>query len=116
LKIWVDAQMSPAIATWLASAQGAEAVAVREIGLREASDADIFFSARTAGAVVMSKDQDFVDLLLRHGPPPQIIWITCGNTSNARLQDILTDTWPTILQLLAAGENLIEVGTPGKMA
>jgi predicted nuclease of predicted toxin-antitoxin system len=39
---------------------------------------------------VMSKDRDLADLVLRHGPPPQIIWITCGNTSNRRLEEILS--------------------------
>jgi predicted nuclease of predicted toxin-antitoxin system len=58
----------------------------------------------------MSKDSDFVELVLRHGVPPQIIWITCGNTSNTRLQEILTAAWPTVVQLLAAGEKLVEVG------
>jgi predicted nuclease of predicted toxin-antitoxin system len=40
----------------------------------------------------MTKDSDFVALLDRFGPPPQVIWITCGNTSNARLKEILTIT------------------------
>ena len=62
----------------------------------------------------MSKDRDFVDLVLRHGPPPQIIWITCGNTSNARLQEILAGVWPAVVQLLTAGEKLVEVGGPNR--
>ena len=33
----------------------------------------------------MSKDQDFVDLVMVHGVPPQIIWVTCGNMLNAYL-------------------------------
>jgi predicted nuclease of predicted toxin-antitoxin system len=37
----------------------------------------------------MTKDSDFVDLVERLGPPPQIIWLTCGNTSNLRLREIL---------------------------
>ena len=70
----------------------------------------IFFAARQNGAVVMSKDRDFAELVLLHGSPPQVIWITCGNTSNARLQDILSRAWPTVIQLLASGEKLVEVG------
>jgi predicted nuclease of predicted toxin-antitoxin system len=89
LKIWVDAQLSPAIAQWLTATQGVDATAVRDLGLRDAEDSSIFFAARQHDAIVMSKDSDFVDLVLRHGPPPQIIWITCGNTSNSRLQEIL---------------------------
>ena len=33
---------------------------------------------------MITKDRDFVELLGRLGPPPKIIWITCGNTSNTR--------------------------------
>jgi len=71
MRIWVDAQMSPAIATWISSNYAVSAVAIRDLGLRDAEDK----------AVVMTKDSDFVLLLDRLGPPPQVIWITCGNTS-----------------------------------
>ena len=57
----------------------------------------------------MTKDRDFVDLLHRHGPPPQVIWIRCGNTSNARLREILIATLKDAFDLLGAGEPLIEI-------
>ena len=88
-----------------------DAVAVRDLGLRSAEDPNIFARAREhGGVVVMSKDSDFVDLVTRLGPPPQIVWLTCGNTSNAFLRGILRDTWPHIAALLAAGEPLVEIG------
>ena len=74
---------------WLSDTFGVTAHAVRDLGLRDAKDLPIFHAAREAGAVIMSKDSDFVLLLERLGPPPQILWVTCGNTSNARLRDIL---------------------------
>jgi predicted nuclease of predicted toxin-antitoxin system len=40
---------------------------------------------------VMTKDSDFVDLVERLGSPPQVIWLTYGNTSNARLRHILSE-------------------------
>jgi len=36
----------------------------------------------------MTKDVDFVDLLDQHGAPPQVILVTCGNTSNSRLRHL----------------------------
>lgn len=57
----------------------------------------------------MTKDNDFVTLLQRHGPPPQVIWLTCGNTSNARLQTLLLAALPQALALLAADERLVEI-------
>jgi predicted nuclease of predicted toxin-antitoxin system len=82
---------------------------VRNIGLRDAEDIDIFLAAKTANAMVMTKDNDFVDLHDRLGAPPQIIWITCGNTSNERLKEILTNTFQTAIDLLNKGDVLIEI-------
>ena len=60
-------------------------------------------------AVVLSKDQDFVRLLERHGPPPKVIWITCGNTSKARMQQVLSSAFSAALELLSKGESLVEI-------
>lgn len=110
--IWVDAQLSPALAGWLRRTFGADAHAVRDLGLRDAEDPAIFARARAAGAAVLTKDSDFVELLERHGPPPQVVWLTCGNTSNAYLRQLLTTAWPRAGALLAAGEPLVEVSGP----
>jgi len=102
--VWVDAQMSPAISVWIRSNFSIEAVAVRDLGLRDAGDKEIFQAARLENAVVMTKDSDFVLLLERLGPPPQVIWVTCGNSSNARLKEILTKILPKTIELLESGE------------
>jgi predicted nuclease of predicted toxin-antitoxin system len=107
--VWTDAHLSPALAPWLRASFGVEAAPLRELGLRDAEDAKIFAAARAAGAVVLTKDSDFVDLVARHGPPPQIVWLTCGNTTNGALRAILADAWPRIAALLAAGEPLVEI-------
>ncbi|HKG59519.1 MAG TPA: DUF5615 family PIN-like protein [Pyrinomonadaceae bacterium] len=109
MKIWVDAQMSPAIATWITSNYAVSAVAIRDLGLRDADDKEIFAAARQEKAVVMTKDSDFVLLLDRLGPPPQVVWVTCGNTSNARLKEVLASTLPKALDLLNFREKLVEI-------
>jgi predicted nuclease of predicted toxin-antitoxin system len=65
---------------------------------------------RAAGAAVTTKDADFVALQERLGAPPQIIWLTCGNTSKARLHTRLEACWPRAQELLLAGERLVEIG------
>jgi len=83
---------------------------VQDVGLLEADDAVIFEAARVGGAaVVVTKDEDFVQLVERHGPPPQVVWVTCGNVRNAELRRIVLEAWPQVATLLAAGEPLIEV-------
>jgi predicted nuclease of predicted toxin-antitoxin system len=79
------------------------------LGLREAKDLIIFHAAREAGAVIMSKDSDFVLLLERFGPPPQVLWVTCGNTSNARMREILLKSFPEARTRLEQGEPLVEI-------
>jgi predicted nuclease of predicted toxin-antitoxin system len=109
MKVWVDAQLSPAIARWLQEAHGVDASALRDLGLRDSEDEAIFEAARSAAAVVMTKDADFVALLARHGPPPSIVWVRCGNTSNANLREVLSRTWSQAVRLLEAGEPLVEI-------
>jgi len=107
--IWIDAHLSPEIAMWITSSFGVSAIALRDIGLRDAEDPEIFEAAKAKGAIFMTKDSDFVDLVDRLGVPPQIVWLTCGNTSNARLREILSLTLPEALEILSSGERLVEI-------
>nr|MDQ3960268.1 DUF5615 family PIN-like protein [Pseudomonadota bacterium] len=81
---------------------------VRDLELRDAKDLPIFHAARQAGAVILNKASDFVLLLERFGPPPQILWVTCGNTSNARLRDVFK-SFPEARARLEQGEPLVEI-------
>ena len=69
MTIWIDAQMSPAIAAWVNSNFAVSAVAIRDLGLRDAKDKEIFHAAKRENVVVMTKDSDFVSLLDRFGAP-----------------------------------------------
>lgn len=107
--IWIDAQISPSIAGWISETLECPAVALRDIGLRDAADLEIFRAAREADAIVITKDKDFVDLLDRYGPPPRVLWLTCGNTSNERLREIFAEHLVTALRILES-EHLVELG------
>lgn len=84
-------------------------IPVRDLGLRDSSDQQIFEAARTAGAIVMTKDRDFADMVDRLGPPPQVIWVTSGNTSDQELRDVLGRLFPDTIEMLRAGEPLVEI-------
>ncbi|MEH2279889.1 MAG: DUF5615 family PIN-like protein [Nostoc sp.] len=58
MTIWIDAHLSPAIATWIAITFGITALALRDVGLRDAEDTEIFEAARATGAIFMTKDSD----------------------------------------------------------
>jgi predicted nuclease of predicted toxin-antitoxin system len=108
--LWLDAQLSPALANWITEQfTPIQALPVRELGLRNADDREIFAQARSAGAVVMTKDRDFLHLLFEQGPPPQVIWLRVGNSSNQALQAVLLRTLEQALASLRDGEPWVEV-------
>nr|VFJ51013.1 MAG: Predicted nuclease, contains PIN domain, potential toxin-antitoxin system component [Candidatus Kentron sp. FW]VFJ66901.1 MAG: Predicted nuclease, contains PIN domain, potential toxin-antitoxin system component [Candidatus Kentron sp. FW] len=112
MTIWIDAQLSPSLAQWITDTFGVPSRAVRDLGLRDAKDFSIFQAARRADVVVLTKDADFPHLVKQHGPPPKILWLTCGNTSNQNLRVILGSTLIPALKLLAAGESIVEITEP----
>jgi len=107
-ELWIDAQLPPSLAEWLAE-WGARSRHVADLGLLAAPDEGIFAAARDAGAVVVTKDEDFVRLLEAHGPPPQLVWVTVGNVRKARLRALFEQHWPAIRVQLAAGEPLVDL-------
>ena len=110
MKFWVDAQLPPLLAAWLSEKFHIEAFALRTLGLRDATDAAIFQQAQQQGIVIISKDSDFVELVSRYGPPPQLIWVTCGNVTNRQLQIVFNKTFAESLELLEAGQVMVEIG------
>lgn len=107
MKIWIDAQLFPLIAEWFRTTFGADATTVKNLGFRDASDREIFLAARAAEAIVLTKDRDLVDLAIQLGSPPQIVWITSGNTSTHVLKGVLAQAWPAAVKLLEAGETIV---------
>ena len=108
MTVWIDAQLSPQISSWIHSEFGIEARSVADVGLRDADDAEIFQAAKDANVIVITKDRDFVDLLDRFGPPPKVIWLTCGNTSNMRLKEIFSIHLHQAIEILLK-DDLVEI-------
>ncbi|MEV5839991.1 DUF5615 family PIN-like protein [Nocardia sp. NPDC052112] len=62
-------------------------------------------------AVIISKDEDFI-LIGRsqpESPAPAVVWIRIGNCSRKALLEAFMPVVPTILEMLRAGEKIIEV-------
>lgn len=110
MTIWIDAQLSPSLALWInQNFERFEAKSLWSLGLRDALDIDIFHEAKKLGVILMTKDEDFVQLVQTFGPPPAIILVTCGNTSNARMKEILGRQLNLILDLITDGEPVVEI-------
>ena len=74
----------------------------------QASDTLLWDYAREHDLYVVTRDTDFFDRLLIHGPPPKVVWVRLGNVQKQELLRLLEERWPTILQRLERSD-LIEV-------
>lgn len=107
--VWVDMNLPPALCGFL-RAHGFESVHhFGELGLDRATDREAFLKARTAGATVITKDQDFPRLVRELGPPPAIIWIRLVNSTSKRLNSALAPMIESLRDLLSRNEALIEI-------
>jgi predicted nuclease of predicted toxin-antitoxin system len=108
--IWLDIHLSPALAKWIGEEFGEPCIQLRDIGMARAQDRDIFSAARDQARAFITKDSDFAELVARLGPPPGIILLTCGNTSTSNIRGLLKTQLAAALQLISAGEPLVEIG------
>jgi len=108
IHLLIDAQLPPALARWIVS-QGHQATHVFDIGLQTADDPVIWERARNDQAVIISKDEDFVDRWLLSEKPVPLVWIRKGNCSNRVLMAWFEPLWPDTLKRLEQGERLIEL-------
>ena len=103
MKFLIDAQLPPALAQWLREA-GHEARAAREVGLREAEDSAIWRHAQAQNLVIVTKDEDFLDLSVSRGFPPKVVCLAIGNASNAATASQLLQQAETIEQFCSHPE------------
>ncbi|MFT4229017.1 MAG: DUF5615 family PIN-like protein [Microbacterium sp.] len=108
MRFVVDAQLPPSLAAVL-QRQGHDAVAVRDIGLREAPDSAIWAHCARTGRVIVSKDDDFARRARDTTTGPPVVWLRVGNASTRALEAWFVPLLPAIVEQLEAGERLIEV-------
>jgi predicted nuclease of predicted toxin-antitoxin system len=108
VKFLVDAQLPPALTRWITD-RGHPASHVYDFGFQDEDDGIIWDRARAEDAVIISKDEDFVDRWLLSAQPVPLIWIRKGNCSNRALLAWLEVLWPDTLKRLEQGERLIEL-------
>ena len=105
----VDAQWPPALARFL-EAEGHEAAHVFDLDMAKSCDRDIWRYAGDKGAVIISKDEDFVTLSTLEPDGPPLVWIRIGNTTKRELLARLNPHLRNIIEALENGEKLVEVG------
>jgi predicted nuclease of predicted toxin-antitoxin system len=111
IELWLDMQLSPALAKWIASEFNIKAISSYDLFINDEKDEIIFLNAKgKRNVIILSKDSDFPDLLDRLLPPPKLIWLRMGNCPNSQMKIILKNTLlPAINELLQTSTILIEI-------
>ena len=104
----VDAQLPPGLARWIVD-RGHQALHVFDVGMHTATDPVTWEHSRKSNAVIISKDEDFVDRWLMSDVPVALVWIRKGNCSNRALIAWLEPLWLETLRRLEQGERFIEL-------
>ena len=104
----MDNQLPPALARLLQDDLGCEAAHVVDIGLRDASDIEIWTYTSERGCILISKDEDFTNMVLR-ASAAGLIWVRVGNCRRAFLLDVFRKVWPRIVARLELGDRFIEI-------
>jgi predicted nuclease of predicted toxin-antitoxin system len=100
INLWLDAQLPPLLASCINAREwGMKAAAVRDSGMRDASDPKILRAARHVGVVVMTQHLLFLYQFDAQGPQPHGIWLRVGDFSITASQEVLVTTLPPAITL-----------------
>jgi len=86
-----------------------ESKQVRELGLENATDFEIFEYARRNDYAIVTFDSDFCDLNIIKGFPPKIIWLRTGNTTTKNLEHLLRNKQDLIELFLTEDYGCLEI-------
>ena len=88
MKLLFDQNLSPRLPKILEDIFP-HSIHVREIGLVEASDTEIWNYAKANDFTIVSKDSDFQQRSLLLGHPPKIVWLRVGNCPVKTIENLL---------------------------
>ncbi len=108
MRFLIDAQLPPALAALLVE-HGHEADHVFEIGRADAPDRELWRFALEHGAVIVTKDEDFAEMVALEGQAPPVVWIRVGNTRRAALLGWFEPLIDRIVAMVERGDRLIEL-------
>lgn len=104
-EIWLDTQISPAIAKWIVEQAGYTAKSSYSLSLHNLTDLEIYQRAKSQGNVILvSKDADFPELISRLGSPPKLINLKIGNCDNRALWEFLKPYLAPAVKILTQGD------------
>ena len=104
-EIWLDTQLSPIIAKWMAEFTGFNVKSSYTLQSNSLSDLTIYNNAKEKGNVILiSKDADFPELISRLGSPPKLIVIKKGNCNNQEMWDFIKPNIVEAINILTSSD------------
>ena len=88
MKLLIDHNLSPKLLRIL-SPHFPDSEHVRNLGMRQASDTEIWNYAKTHDFTIISKDADFHQRSFHHGFPPKVVGILGGNCPTSVIEKML---------------------------
>lgn len=82
---------------------------VRELGLENSTDSEIFEYAKRNDYAIVTFDSDFCDLNILKAYPPKIIWIRTGNSTTKDLENLLRNKHDLIQLFLTEDYGCLEI-------
>ena len=109
MKILLDANISYKLTKKLIPIFG-ECSYVDSIGLNvPAQDIEIWKYAKENGFIIITKDDDFINLMEIKGFPPKVVLLKTGNSSSKALMELLIKIKPMIDDLEKNEYGLLEI-------
>ena len=110
MKLLLDENLSRRLVSKLLEAFP-DTIHVSAVDLLMTPDPDIWAYAKQHGFTIITKDDDFLALAHRYGPPPKLIMVEIGNCTNAviaerllasavRLRELAEHTTAGIIKLI----------------
>ena len=105
----MDENLPLALVRWLRS-RDVDADHTSALALNATSDLEIARRAEGMDAVVVTKDGDYVGLACS-GRGPRVVHVRSGNLGTDRLIALFERVWPGVVEALAGGERVVEIGS-----
>jgi predicted nuclease of predicted toxin-antitoxin system len=115
VKLLFDANVSHKLVSALA-AEYPGSTHVRDVGLRGASDSQVWDHAVAHGLAIVSKDTDFRERSYVEGFPPKVIWLDVGNAKTATIAELLRRERPRVDQFDASVDASLLILSLGTVA
>ena len=88
MKLLFDQNLSPSLPQKLSDIYP-NSVHIRKVGMRDATDTEIWNYALRNDFTIVSKDSDFQQRSLLFGHPPKFVWLRVGNCPVETIEDLL---------------------------